>query len=107
MPITVSAVIVNTAKAKTFEVTVPEADAVAVDNVIIYTASGMTSFDDTPNVKIVTPVTLAAAGPTDTSTIGISNMTPNGFNVCKTSVAGAGVIHTYRITFLSRQFYEV
>lgn len=107
MPITILGVITDTPWAKTFELAVPETDVIATDNIIEYTSGNMGLFSAVPDIKIIENVTDEALPPTVPDHISINTATINHMHVCKAAVAGAGGTQTYRVTLISRMFYEL
>lgn len=106
MAITITNVVSDNATVKVFDILVPEADVIGVDNgFVTFGSGGLRDFDLAPMVKWVVNITPAGDAPTNTTNISIYGPTIFGFRCIKTSVAAGAVNQTYRVYMYSKSFF--
>ncbi len=93
-------------KARIFDLTVPEGDAIGVPSVITWAGVGISDMDADPEVKFCVNRTPAASAPTGAANISIYAVTRAGFTAMKTAVAAGAVDQVYRCYMYSKLFFE-
>ena len=101
-------IVLDTPHYKIFDITVPEVDAVAQEDILTFGGGGMSNFQGAPQVWWCINHTEAAIDPTVTVNISIHTVTALAFTVCKTSVTAAtAVLQTFRVFMTDKRLGEI